>query len=331
MKLSKKKVFALALAVCLLATLSLGSLAWFTAEDSVNNDFMIAGSKDGDKDDIFSVDVWEDGDEEGDGLVYEDILPGDTLSKVAHVKNTGSYEQYIRVKITVSQASIWQDVYKANMIPVTEFVNVDLSKVYESKVGSYLEGDNFVYYLYYNDILPVDGDITVFTEAYIDNALNREQAAAMKGGFQITVTADAVQTENVGDDVYEAFNTVGMLNETNEVNTIEAGTYDELKAALENNVRYIVLTNSIKCLNEGRKLAGTTAELYMNGCTLTTAPGSDEYGFAMTGDLTLSGFGTLTVRTSNMQVKGTLTVHDGVTIDGQGRIEDAYGVRISLD
>ena len=46
MKLSKSKVVALALAVCLIAILSMGSLAWFTDDDSVTNDFYIAGSED---------------------------------------------------------------------------------------------------------------------------------------------------------------------------------------------------------------------------------------------------------------------------------------------
>ena len=57
MKLSKKKVVALALAVCLIAVLSMGSLAWFTDDDSVTNDFFIAGSEDQDPDKVFSVDV----------------------------------------------------------------------------------------------------------------------------------------------------------------------------------------------------------------------------------------------------------------------------------
>ena len=46
MKMNKKKVLALALAVCLLATVSMASLAWFTDDDSVTNDFFIAGSED---------------------------------------------------------------------------------------------------------------------------------------------------------------------------------------------------------------------------------------------------------------------------------------------
>ena len=60
MKMNKNKVLALALAVCLLATVSMASLAWFTDNDSVTNDFLIAGSENSKPDDVFSVDVWED-------------------------------------------------------------------------------------------------------------------------------------------------------------------------------------------------------------------------------------------------------------------------------
>lgn len=325
MKLSKKKVFALALAVCLLATLSLGSLAWFTDQDSVTNDFMIAGSEDGDKDDIFSVDVLEDGDEEDDGLVYEDILPGDTLSKVAHVKNTGSYEQYIRVKITVSQASIWQDVYDANMVPVTEFVNVDLSKVYKGKVGSYLDevNDSFVYYLYYNAPLTLDdpattavdeSDMIVFTEAYIDEELTREQAAAMKGGFQVTVTADAVQTENVGDNVYEAFKTVGMEIE---VNTVWVNNKAELIAAFEND-GYIVLNADIK--HDDQQTVSATVNLYLNNHTLRATRKTNDTSWTLTGDLTIGGHGTLVLPGDyGIYVNGALSIFGGTYLDDYDR------------
>lgn len=314
MKFSKKKVFALALAVCLLATLSLGSLAWFTDQDSVTNDFMIAGSEDGDPDDIFSVDVWEEDDEEDDGLEYEDILPGDTLDKVAHVENTGSYDQYIRVKIAVSHAAVWQDVYDANMVPVTEFVNVDLSKVYGGKVGSYLEGDNFAYYLYYNDILPVGKDFVVFTEAYIDEELTREQAAAMKGGFQITVTADAVQTENVGDNVYEAFKTVGMEIE---VNTVWVNNKAELVAAFEND-GYIVLNADIK--HDDQQTIAATVNLYLNNHTLRAARKTNDTSWTLTGDLTIGGHGTLVLPGDyGIYVNGALSIFGGTYLDDYDR------------
>ena len=92
MKLTKKKVFVSALAICLIAIISMGTLAWFSAQDEVTNKFMIADSDDDTPDEIFSVDVWEntpDGDEDQDGFEYDDILPGDVLKKEPHVENDG--------------------------------------------------------------------------------------------------------------------------------------------------------------------------------------------------------------------------------------------------
>ena len=85
---AKKKVFIIALAVCLIAILSFSTLAWFTDKDTVENEFLVAGSDDQDPDEIFSVDVWEntpEGIEDQDGYTYNDIQPGDKL--VDNIKN----------------------------------------------------------------------------------------------------------------------------------------------------------------------------------------------------------------------------------------------------
>ena len=337
MKLSKKKVFALALAVCLIATLSFGSLAWFTDNDSVTNDFMIAGSDDEKPDDIFSVDVWEDKDgdgqrddddpsADGEGLDYEDILPGDILTKVAHVKNTGSYEQYIRVKITVSDAKVWQDIYKANMVPVTEFVDVELSEVYNGMVGSYLEGDNFVYYLYYNEPLAADDpettdvdeadDIVIFNKVTIPTHMTQQQAAPFAGGFQVSVHADAVQTKNVGENVYEAFQTVGMEIP---VNTKWVEKKPELLNAINNGVDYIVLGNNIDLWND--TVSASDLEVYLNGYTLKTSRVTTDYGVKVDGALTISGTGTVNVAGNGVMVESLN--HLGGTISGAGKIVDS--------
>ena len=60
MKMTKKKVFLAALAVCLVAIISMSTLAWFSDSDQVNNEFLIADSDDNTADDIFNIDVWED-------------------------------------------------------------------------------------------------------------------------------------------------------------------------------------------------------------------------------------------------------------------------------
>lgn len=64
---NKKKVFVAALAVCLVAILSFSTLAWFNDSDSVTNNFYVGG--DGtDADKIFNLDVYEQVDEDKDGV-----------------------------------------------------------------------------------------------------------------------------------------------------------------------------------------------------------------------------------------------------------------------
>ena len=68
-----------------------------------------------------------------------------------------------------------------------------------------------VYVLYYNDVLESGDDFTVFTDVKIPESLTQDQAATFGAdGFSINVKAQAVQTDNVGDSAYEAFQTVGM-------------------------------------------------------------------------------------------------------------------------
>ncbi len=334
MQLTKKKVFSAAFAVCLIAICSMGTLAWFSDTDAVTNKFMVAGSENDNPDDIFSVDVWEntpDSDKNQNDYEYKEILPGDELKKEVRVENTGSYDQYVRVKITVTDAKIWQDVYDADMVPITEFVDIDLSKLYG--VGSYQEGDNFVYYLYYNDILPYEDDeatedviedvMVVFDHAHIAERLTREQAAKLNGGqFDITIEAEAVQTENVirnedpSDDVYEAFNTVEMVNATNDVNTVWVDTLDELLAAFANG-GYVVMMNDITMPQEMQRIS-TTINLYLNEYTLST--GNDLYGLNVTkdGDLTIGGYGNVHVCCQQgILVYGTCSIFGGTYLDDE--------------
>ena len=219
MKFSKSKVVALALAVCLIAILSMGSLAWFTDDDSVTNDFYIAGSEDQDPDEVFSIDVWEDADADDngeakiqDGIQYNAILPGDDLYKEVNLENTGAYEQYVRAIVTVSDASIWQQLHGEVYVPLNK-IATDLNAKFETWSIEYnTTEDTLTYVLYFEDILPAAGQdtVTLFTNIAIPEAMTRDQAAAMAGGFVIAVKAEAVQTEHVGDTAAEAFETVNM-------------------------------------------------------------------------------------------------------------------------
>lgn len=220
MKLTKRKVLVLSLAVCLIAIASMSTLAWFTAQDEVTNNFYIANSED-DPDGIFSVDVWEDdtpqdeGEEEKlNGIKFDNILPGDELFKEVHIENTGSYDQYIRATITITDAAVWQQVFGERMVALEDFVNYkyeDHAPIHTEVAYYDYENDAFVYQLYYDKAIAKGQEIIVFDTVTINNALDQYQAAELAGSFDIKVVADAVQVENVGNDVYEAFTTVGLV------------------------------------------------------------------------------------------------------------------------
>lgn len=215
----KKKLFVVALAVCLVAILSMGTLAWFNAQDDVTNKFYIASSDDTDPEDIFSIDVKEntpDGDDDQDGYEYKDVLPGDLLKKEVNVENTGYYDQYVRVTVTVSDAAAWMDALGTNgrtpkLEQIVEGYDPNAS-VWVDTTAEINADDEIVYTLYYRNILLGDEEsiydnggvhsdvVTVFTAVKIPQSLTVDQAAAFKTNFEINVLAEAVQTENLGID-----------------------------------------------------------------------------------------------------------------------------------
>lgn len=214
MKITKKKVFVSALIICLLAIVSMSTLAWFSASDSVKNEFYVADSGDhtDDPDAIFSVAVWEktpESDKDTDGYEYKEILPGAKLTKEPHIENTGYYSQYIRAIVTISDANAWLAAVEG--IDMAEvFLGFDESVWTNISMEHDTTADTLTYVLYYDGILESGKDITLFNQVKIPESLTVAQAAAFAGDFSITVKAQAVQTENVGNNAFEAFETVKM-------------------------------------------------------------------------------------------------------------------------
>lgn len=214
--MSKRKILIVALSVCLIAILSLGTLAWFTAEDSVTNNFYV-GDTDTKADEVFGIDLWEnrdtngDGDynEEGDaeraeGLTYETILPGEVLSKEPHLENTGIHSQYVRAIVTVTEA----DILKVAMTPKDSEVSVwedvklflpGTSDKWELAHKYYTNKDTFVFVYYYNEVLEA-GAITeqLFDAVVIPTGLTKEQAAEMDN-FSINILGQAIQSKHLAD------------------------------------------------------------------------------------------------------------------------------------
>ena len=208
--MNKKKLISLSLVIIMIAILSFSSLAWFQDDDSVTNDFTIGGAGTGDADDIFSMEVWEKG-EEGipvEGLKFEKILPGDHHKKEAYITNTGSYEQYIRVTMTIADWKRIRDLITINMddlfvdnwqidskgVEVTAEGNLQTVNVQSVNA----DGELVVVMYLKHKLQPGE---TVDIMDYVKISTEATQAdfayAEFADGFQISIKADAAQTENI--------------------------------------------------------------------------------------------------------------------------------------
>lgn len=224
MKLNKKKVFVVSLAISLIAILSLGSLAWFNAKDEVVNKFLTADSTDEDGDDVFSIDVWElvDTDEDGtdeevgkgdtteNTATYDNVVPGDTLRKAPKVTNTGDYDQWVRVYITITDAADWKSLVPAGYDLTQLFTPVDNFDTLW-KLGEVLEANDELTYVYYiQEKLAPNAEVGVFTEVNIPTWLTQDDMFELgTEGFNLTIKAEALQADNTGDSAEEAFEYVG--------------------------------------------------------------------------------------------------------------------------
>lgn len=231
--MSKKKLLSLALVMIMIAILSFSTLAWFNDKDEVTNKFMVATSGDAsDPDDIFSVDVWEEVDTDGDGnpdavkpgedvdggeAEFENILPGAKYVKKPVVENTGAYDQYIRAVVTLSDGKAWLETLGAGYDLSKIFLGHDENQ-WTRSVGT-LVNDEIVYVYYLNEKLEPGETATLFTHVQLPTSLTQQQMAKLNGGFELNIRADAIQTENLGVGVDTAVEAFAAANWGNYVNT----------------------------------------------------------------------------------------------------------------
>lgn len=178
----KKKVTAIALAVCILAVAVIGAtMAYFTDTDSKTNTFTF-GKVD--------IDLTEDstdanGAVKGDmstdgGITYPGVLPGLVYSKVptVTVKND-SLDAWVIITATVPTVYDWDGLF--NNTVSTDFTMV------KKPVG-----DNTVYYFYANAAVTAGRSVTPFTEVKINSALTQNDVAKK---FDMVINAYAIQKD----------------------------------------------------------------------------------------------------------------------------------------
>ena len=210
----KRKILIVAALICLAAIFTFGTLAVFTANNSITNKFMVA-DYDPDKppitpDELFSVTVYEtdkDGNQTTQGLTYDSIQPGDTLDKDPTVKNTGKYDQYVRVMVTVTNAENWRNACQEHGITDLTtifggFVDADWTRV-DAPVYDQAN-DTLTYTYYYNGVLAPKASATLFETVTIPQAFTVENMVALQQ-FELKIAADAIQSAHTGDNAVDAF------------------------------------------------------------------------------------------------------------------------------
>ena len=213
--MNKKKLIALALVVIMIAILSFSTLAWFNDSDSVSNKFYVADSEDTSPDDIFSVDVYEEVDTDGDGtadttedagLEFEDVVPGQTLPKAPVVKNTGRYAQWVKLTISFSSTTAWNalvdDTVAGPIDLLTKAADFDTNW---KGVSFEVVGDTYVYTYYLKTALQPGDTVDVFTAVNIPTTLEQADFFGIKKEeIKLDVKAEAIQLE-LGATVEDAF------------------------------------------------------------------------------------------------------------------------------
>lgn len=181
----KKKILAVSVIIACLAIGAYGTLAYFTHEDTATN-VITTGSV---TIDLEELAIPEDG---GDPVPFEDVIdvmPGDEVSKIVQIKNTGDAEAWVR--ISLDKSLILADGVEGE---------VDLSLVtYDINTENWTEKDGCYYY---NTPLAA-GETTepLFTEVIFSTEMGNmyQHSKAV-----IKVDAEAVQTANNGKTVFES-------------------------------------------------------------------------------------------------------------------------------
>lgn len=180
----KKKVTAIALAVCILAVAVIGAtMAYFTDTDSKTNTFTFGGvdielTEKSEKDEQNKIHA---GTEKDGGFTYDTVLPGLVYSKVPEVTVV---EGPAWVVVTVTVPTIYDH---------PDFFNETANErdfVMEKKVV----GENTVYYFYANAAVIAENSVTPFTEVKINPALTQDDVKNLPT-FNVVVNAYGIQMD----------------------------------------------------------------------------------------------------------------------------------------
>jgi len=217
----KKRTFTVALLICLVAIIGFGSLAYFQSSKNLTNYFAVAGIKDPtdptetiDPDDLFSIKLDEtditkdDNTRTESGNIYEGILPGDTLTKDPTVTNTGKYDAWVRVKVTVTDYEAWATACaKHGITDLSDIFNGYVDADWDREIAEDVidtTNNTLTYTYYYKTTVAPGGEAKLFDSITIPAQFEIEDMVSL-ATFQLKVTGEAIQAANTGATAQEAF------------------------------------------------------------------------------------------------------------------------------
>ena len=215
---SKKKVFALALATCVIVLSIAGSsIAYFTDTAKFTNTFTAGNVKiqlseaeiqknttTGNVEAIDAVNNRIVADSENAGTQnYGSLFPKQTIHKDPTIKNTGSEDAYIGAIITITSTNDFGNAIAAANI--TDFIK-GLPQAADATVKIVDTAKGYTLYVVYKAAVTSTNSVVVFSGLSVPATWGNTQMGYVNG-LNIVVDAYAVQTAGMGTDAYAALKT----------------------------------------------------------------------------------------------------------------------------
>lgn len=196
--MNKRKIVTLLVAGTLTVGVVGGTLAYFSSQDSIVNNFATKGGNITDNE--HGIQIYEYLEKPGK------ILPGDEVGKLVQVKNTADYEQFIKVKITprwVEPNTWWNSEYgnspdismlKLNFNNYKDELDDSVTDGYWLSHGQDNDGGYVFYYI---------GKVEPSSESSLTKSLLRSVTLVSNAGngyknakFDVKVDANGYQVKN---------------------------------------------------------------------------------------------------------------------------------------
>ncbi len=205
--MNKKSLITMLVALCLVGAVGVGAtLAYFTDKTNVENKVTMSH---------VDISIYENGNEmkDGEGLTFEDVLPGNTVEKQASVLvNEGSADCYVRVKVGFTGNAPLDDDDKTALL-----AGID------EDAWTYADG-----YYYYNSVMKDKKEAVLFETVKIPERWGNAYADKT---FNISIVAEAIQA-----DIAEVETAVDAFAKLAEVNgTVEPYVVATATTADDNN------------------------------------------------------------------------------------------------